>query len=62
MKLKSIVTRSLMTFKKLREMKIFKQLYIRPKVPANIISLFLTSDFLAESLKANKNWRKRLLI
>ena len=62
MKLKSIVTRSLMTFKKLREMKIFKQLYIRQKVPVNIISLFLISDFLAESLKANKNWRKRLLI
>ena len=62
MKLKSIVTRSLMTFKKLREMKIFKQLYIRPQVPVDIISLFLISDFPAESLKANKNWRKTLLI
>ena len=62
MKLKSIVTRILMTFKKLREMKIFNQEYIRPQIPVDIISLFLISDFLAESLKANKNWRKRLLI
>ena len=62
MKLKSIVTRILMSFKKLREMKIFKQVYIRPQIPVDIISLFLISDFLAESLKANKNWRKRLLI
>ena len=34
--------------------------YIRPHVPVDIIwvCLFLFHDFVAESLKANKNWRK----
>ena len=37
--------------------------FIRPHVPVDIIKVFsLISDFLVESLKANKNWQKRSLI
>ena len=32
-----------------------QKFYICPDVSVDIISLFLISDFLAESLKANKN-------
>ena len=32
--------------------------YICPDVPVDIIRVFLISDFLAESLKANKNLQK----
>ena len=33
--------------------------YIRPHVLVDIIRVFLISDFLAESLKASKNYRKK---
>ena len=39
----------------------FLFLYSSTHIPADIIRVFLISDFLAETIKASKNYRRRLL-